>query len=84
MKIFVKSNKEPLCVKVTVLVAQPMKVYIRLCDKEFPLSVYTDRFATIENEETFLSEIDTLNKMNKSLNDKNNVIFLKINYLKNT
>lgn len=37
-----------------------------------------------ENEETFLSEIDTLNKMNKSLNDKNNVIFLKINYLKNT
>jgi hypothetical protein len=53
MKIFVKSNKEPLCVKVTVLVAQPMKVYIRLCDKEFPLSVYTDRFATIEHEETF-------------------------------
>lgn len=53
MKIFVKSNKEALCVKATVLVAEPMKIYIRLYDKEFPLSIYTDRFATIKHEETF-------------------------------
>jgi len=53
MKVYGKLDKKPVTLAVTILVAMPMKIFIRLYDKDYPLTFYTDRFATIKDEETF-------------------------------
>jgi hypothetical protein len=53
MRINGALNKKPVTIAITILVASPTKIYIRAYDKDFPKTLYTDRFGQIKNEETF-------------------------------
>jgi hypothetical protein len=53
MKILGKLNNEPLTLAVEVETFEPKKIFIRLFDEENPLTVFTDRFATVDGLQTF-------------------------------
>ena len=53
MKINGTLNKKPVTLAVTILVASPTKIYIRAYDKDFPKTMYTDRYGMVQDEQTF-------------------------------
>jgi hypothetical protein len=53
MKISGKLNKKPVTLAVTIETERPLKIYLKVYDKDYPLSVYTNRYATINGTETF-------------------------------
>jgi hypothetical protein len=53
MKIAGKLNGEPLTLALEVETFEPKKIFIKLYDQENPLTVFTDRFATVDGVQTF-------------------------------
>lgn len=53
MKISGKLNKKPVTLAISVQTERPLKIFLKVYDKDYPLSVYTNRFTTIKGTETF-------------------------------
>jgi hypothetical protein len=53
MKVVGKLNKEPITLAVSVVTEEPTRLYLRVYDKDYQKTLYTDRFATVDGEQTF-------------------------------
>lgn len=53
MKVVGKLNKEPITLAVKVLTHEPTRLYLRVFDKDYQKTMFTDRFATVDGEQTF-------------------------------
>lgn len=53
MRIKAKTKNKPCCIKLTIRCLEPRKMYLKVKDSEKPFTDYTNRYCTIDNEETF-------------------------------
>lgn len=53
MKVSGKLNKQPLTLAVSILTTEPKKIFLKVYDEKYPLTYFTDRFATVDGEQTF-------------------------------
>lgn len=53
MRIRAKTNKRPCTLQITIECSEPRKMYLKVKDSERPNTVFTNRYCTIENAQTF-------------------------------
>lgn len=53
MRIKAKTKGRPCCIRMTICCSEPRKMYFKVKDGEKPFTDFTNRYCTIENEQTF-------------------------------
>lgn len=53
MRIKAKTKGKPCCVKMTIFCSEPRKMYFKVKDSEKPFTEFTNRYCTIEGEQSF-------------------------------
>ena len=53
MKIKATTNREPICLQIKVRTFQPMKIVLRVKDADQKNTYFTNRYATIDGEQSF-------------------------------
>lgn len=53
MRIKAKTKNKPCCLKMTITCSEPRKMYFKVKDSEKPFTEFTNRYCTIESQQTF-------------------------------
>ena len=53
MRIKAKTKGNPCCIKMTIACSEPRKMYFKVKDSDKPFTEFTNRYCTVEGEQTF-------------------------------